>query len=174
MLRYRRTLIVTCVLFGFLFIIAIYKSSQSSQSELFRTMETYCSKAKKGLQQSMIESNLSGGSGRDSDIFRMAIDIGSKHQINLKAGKPNKADGNCLYDSIIENVNSRGCFTENFNKLSDLKCKTEILQLHSLSLVLCEASELLARYCNRTVSYLWCPYWIKSHVSFTWAPGWSY
>ena len=79
-------------------------------------METYCSKTKKGLQKSMMESKLSGGSGEDSEIFRMAIEIGSKHQIHLKKGNPNNADGNCLYESAIDNVNSRSCFTENLRE----------------------------------------------------------
>ena len=30
-------------------------------------------------------------------------------------GNPNNASGNCLYESIIDNVNSRNCFTEQLN-----------------------------------------------------------
>jgi hypothetical protein len=80
-------------------------------------METYCSKTKKGLPcpstRVTMESKLSGGSGKDDAIFKMAIDIGSEHKISLKAGNPNRADGNCLYESIMDQINKRICFTEN-------------------------------------------------------------
>ena len=48
--------------------------------------------------------------GIESPMVKMAIDIGSEHEVNLVAGgktMPNKANGNCLYESIIDNINSR-------------------------------------------------------------------
>ena len=35
--------------------------------------------------------------------------------MSLRAGTPNNADGNCLYESIKDNVNLRDCFTEDFD-----------------------------------------------------------
>ena len=84
-------------------------------------METYSSKTKKGLSisQVMMESKLSGGSGRDSAMVKLAIDIASKHQIDLEFGHKlisNKADGNWLYQSVMDNVSSRECFGEKLKR----------------------------------------------------------
>ena len=84
-------------------------------------METYSSKTKKGLSisQVMMESKLSGGSGRNSEMVKLAIDIASKHQIDLEVGHKlisNKADGNCLYQSVMDNVSSRKCFGEKLKR----------------------------------------------------------
>lgn len=61
------------------------------------------------IQNKVVASTrlLIGGAGEDSSIFSIAISIGAKHNIQFKSGNPNKADGNCLYESIIDNINSR-------------------------------------------------------------------
>ena len=41
--------------------------------------------------------------------------MGRKLGINFDAGNPNAAAGNCLYESIQDNINSRSCFTENLD-----------------------------------------------------------
>ena len=41
--------------------------------------------------------------------------MGRKHGINFEAGNPNNAAGNCLYESLQDNINTRSCFTENLD-----------------------------------------------------------
>ena len=55
------------------------------------------------------------GSGIESPIFKEAINVASKYKVFLRAGTPNKAAGNCLYESIIDNIKSRECFTEDLD-----------------------------------------------------------
>ena len=60
---------------------------------------------------------LKGGGKNDnlSKIFIETIDIAKNHGINLKPDEPNAAQGDCLFDSIIDNVNHRpDCFPEKF------------------------------------------------------------
>jgi len=47
----------------------------------------------------------------------VAIDVGEKLEPSIKfvPGTPNPAAGNCLYESCIDNINSRKCFTENLD-----------------------------------------------------------
>jgi hypothetical protein len=56
-----------------------------------------------------------GGGGSTSNLVTKAIESASKHGIDLKEGKLNKADGNCAFDSIINNINHRECFQENLS-----------------------------------------------------------
>ena len=46
----------------------------------------------------------------------MAIDVGNEHGIKLKPGTKNLAAGNCLYESCMDNINKRSCFTEELEK----------------------------------------------------------
>ena len=46
-----------------------------------------------------------------SDIITKAIYVARQHGITLRKGNPNKRDGDCLYESIIDNINHRPCFT---------------------------------------------------------------
>ena len=60
-----------------------------------------------------------GGGSSTSNLVTKAIDSASKHGINLKEGKLNKADGNCAFDSIINNINHRECFQEKLSLSSN-------------------------------------------------------
>ena len=58
---------------------------------------------------------LRGGAGNNNDIFKDAIYVAKQYGIKLGPGGKevwNKADGNCLYESIMDNINSRECFSE--------------------------------------------------------------
>ena len=45
-----------------------------------------------------------------------AISVARKHDIFLEPGNPNNAAGNCLYESIQDNINTRkNCFTEDLD-----------------------------------------------------------
>ena len=59
-----------------------------------------------------------GGAGSNKistqTIITRAIESGKKHGINLVEGELNKADGNCAFDAVINNINNRECFS---NKL---------------------------------------------------------
>ena len=60
---------------------------------------------------------LRGGAGskNHSLLLTNAIENGKKHGINLVPGVPNEADGNCVFDAVINNINHRSCFEEKFN-----------------------------------------------------------
>ena len=64
-----------------------------------------------------------------SVLVETAIENGKKHGTNLVAGKMNKADGNCAFNTVIHNINYRPCFGENLN-LSSLDyrqiCMTDL------------------------------------------------
>jgi hypothetical protein len=45
-------------------------------------------------------------------LIGRAIESAKKHGISLEQGKLNKADGNCAFDAVINNVNHRDCFQE--------------------------------------------------------------
>ena len=57
---------------------------------------------------------LKGGGGTNSSVenvmIKRTIENARKHGINLKMGCPNKADGNCTIESVLENINNRECF----------------------------------------------------------------
>ena len=44
--------------------------------------------------------------------IQVTIDVGKKHDINLEPGNPNAAAGHCLYESFMDNINNRSCFTQ--------------------------------------------------------------
>ena len=71
---------------------------------------------KEGICRSYSEAVLRGGSGEEGILVKKAIDVGKKHGINLKPGTKNKADGNCLYESVIDNIILRDCFTEELDR----------------------------------------------------------
>ena len=65
------------------------------------------------------ENVLKGGAKKSSlsTIFTETIEVAKNHGINLKADASNAALGNCLFDSVIDNINHRpNCFSE---KLED-------------------------------------------------------
>ena len=47
------------------------------------------------------------------EIFDQTIELAQSHGIKLKADKPNPGVGNCLFESIVDNINHRPkCFNE--------------------------------------------------------------
>ena len=61
---------------------------------------------------------LRGGSNKESHeiplIFSQAIASAKKHGIKLKPGKLNNAAGDCVFESTLNNINSRECFAVKF------------------------------------------------------------
>ena len=59
---------------------------------------------------------LKGGYGDNprtsSLLVGRAIESAKKHGINIVEGMLNKADGNCAFDAVINNINHRQCFLE--------------------------------------------------------------
>ena len=51
--------------------------------------------------------------------FLKAIDNAKIHGIDLHPGVENLANGNCVFESIIDSINTRDCFEENFNGTPD-------------------------------------------------------
>ena len=47
---------------------------------------------------------------RVNEVTQMGINSAEKHNIKLKQGRENSADGNCAYQSVIFNINDRECF----------------------------------------------------------------
>ena len=41
-----------------------------------------------------------------------AIQNAAWHGIKVNLVKPNKADGNCIFESVADNINTRPCFKE--------------------------------------------------------------
>ena len=60
------------------------------------------------------------GGGKNDDeeksIFEKGIEIAKKHGINVKADLPNKKQGDCLFEAVVDNINHRKCFTEKLDK----------------------------------------------------------
>ena len=52
-------------------------------------------------------------------IFQRAIASAQKHGIKLEAGRENRGNGNCSYESVIYNINGRDCFKEKLPMSSD-------------------------------------------------------
>ena len=48
----------------------------------------------------------------EDDIFTKAMASAKKHNITLKAGRKDRGFGNCAFESVINNINDRPCFTE--------------------------------------------------------------
>ena len=62
-----------------------------------------------------VRQRLKGGAGNENQsIFIKGITNGKKHGINLVPGVVNKADGNCAFDAVLNNINYRSCFEEKF------------------------------------------------------------
>ena len=76
-------------------------------------------KAKSQASPATYAQVLKGGAkqGQLSQIFVDTIQVAKNHRINLKSDIPNKAAGNCLFESVVYNVNHR---PESFpNKLDE-------------------------------------------------------
>jgi hypothetical protein len=49
----------------------------------------------------------------------IAIENAAKHGISLHQGVPNLANGNCMFESIVDNISTRACFVEVLNGTPD-------------------------------------------------------
>ena len=48
--------------------------------------------------------------GLAESVISTAIKNAFWHGINLHLGTPNNADGNCIFESVADNISSRSCF----------------------------------------------------------------
>ena len=55
---------------------------------------------------------LKGGGPDDSSIFSLGIENAKMHGINVVADTPNRANGDCLFEAVIDNINHRQCFPD--------------------------------------------------------------
>ena len=45
-----------------------------------------------------------------------AVENAKFHGINVKPGVPNSANGDCIFESVIDSINSRNCYKESFDE----------------------------------------------------------
>ena len=59
---------------------------------------------------------LKGGALAEKNSIEKMIFLATQnakcHGINVRHGNPNNADGNCIFESVVDNINSRLCFEE--------------------------------------------------------------
>ena len=48
-------------------------------------------------------------------MLSIGIENGKAHGINLKPGIPNIANGDCAFETVIDQISTRECFNENYN-----------------------------------------------------------
>ena len=54
--------------------------------------------------------------GKHTAIIEVAIENAAHHGINLHAGVGNLANGNCLFEAVIDSINIRDCFNEHLDE----------------------------------------------------------
>ena len=69
--------------------------------------------------QDEIANHISALQESNSVMVGKAIENAKYHNINLYHGVPNMADGNCAFESIIDNISTRACFNEKFDGTPD-------------------------------------------------------
>ena len=67
-----------------------------------------------------------------STIVTIAIKNADWHGIKLHHGGYNNADGNCSFESIVQNINSRPCFGEHISGSADLHRKSWLSETENL------------------------------------------
>ena len=60
--------------------------------------------------ESELNTTKIGKEARMNKVIQMGIDSARKHNIKLKPGRENSANGNCAYQSVIFNINDRECY----------------------------------------------------------------
>ena len=64
---------------------------------------------------------LRGGAGNaDNSLIHKAIANAKSHDINLRADERTVGDGNCIFESVLKNLNHRNSFLENLDGTADL------------------------------------------------------
>jgi hypothetical protein len=78
---------------------------------------------------------LTGGAGveEQSNMILIAIANAKKHDIDLLPGVLNRADGNCAFDAVINNINQRACFAEKLTLSSSTYRQIWVTELESES-----------------------------------------
>jgi hypothetical protein len=80
---------------------------------------------------------LRGGAGNGNSASSMlvtrAIESAKKHGINMVQGTLNKADGNCAFDAVINNINHRQCFSEKLSLASEVYRQIWVTELEMAS-----------------------------------------
>ena len=118
-----------------------------NQNEKQKVTDTSLTKIKDFKSQildriSYIENNLLdnsmrliGGAGveEQSSMMSLAIENAKKHGIDLLPGVLNRADGNCTFDAVINNINHRSCFPEKLTLPSSTYRQIWVTELESES-----------------------------------------
>ena len=75
---------------------------------------------RKGDRRTLL-TRLRGGVNTDPEklIIKRAVENAKAHGINLHAGVENLGNGNCLFESIIDSINTRSTFQENIEETPD-------------------------------------------------------
>ena len=78
-------------------------------------------KGMKNLQPTRLRGGADKATG-DKEMHSMveiAIANAAQHGISLHQGVPNLANGNCMFESVVDNINTRACFEEILNGTPD-------------------------------------------------------
>ena len=87
------------------------KSSSMEQTTVCPYFPNYCGTRQRG--GSLSERDFA------ESVISTALKNASWHGINLYLGTPNNADGNCIFESIADNISSRPCFGQIINGTGD-------------------------------------------------------
>ena len=88
-------------------------STKTSKMNISKTNTSNTSIHKNNTSKT--DAKIEGGSrkiGIEDDIFMKAKASAQKHNIKLKAGSKDRGFGNCVFESVINNINERACFKE--------------------------------------------------------------
>ena len=85
-----------------------------------------------------VSLNFKGGAGAGykakwiQEMVSIAIENASWHGITLNAGRPNNADGNCIFEAVVDHINDRSCFNEQITESVDLLRKIWLTEAEAL------------------------------------------
>ena len=80
-------------------------------------------------------TRLRGGANTDPErpIIKRAVENAKVHGINLHAGVENLGNGNCLFESIIDSINTRSSFQESIVETPDYCCRIWMEEVESIA-----------------------------------------
>ena len=112
-------------------------SLDASGDEPDNDCKNVCNNSIKNSTNSISESKfdpnpLRGGGKNEKNVFVKTIDIAKKHGISLNADLPNPGQGDCLFDSIVDNVNHRDCFQQNLEDSVDCYRELWVTELEEM------------------------------------------
>ena len=76
-------------------------------------------KNKKDKMEKPWPVRLRGGAGNRQDMIDKAVNSAKVHGINIHAGVENLANGNCVFESVIDSINTRASFEEKLDETPD-------------------------------------------------------